>query len=454
LELQRKERFDLYYKIIPLTIYRNLMMRLFTIPPGAESDPANQHIRRNFFANTLHQVTLFFGDSFVAYQTILPVYAATLTQSPILIGLVPAIIDTGWFLPQLFFAPVIERLPRRKPLVLALGVVERLPYLLLAFIALWLPQLEGNAPITIFLALIIWKALAGGFAGLPWQDFVAKVIPAWLRGRFFGIAHFGGKLLGLGAASLTGLILVRLEYPNNYALIFLLGFLMLSLSLVFFALAVEPDTPVAPRQPGGSAAYRAQLLTILKDNPNFRRYLLSRALSYAGSMAIAFIAVYALQRFQLEDAYAAVFTSILFAASTLGLLAWGGLNDRFGPKRVLIGSALLWSLALVVLLLWQTLPAVYLAFALIGLSQPGGIIGDLNMPMEFDAGPRRPTYIGLARTLTSPVILAAPVLAGVVVQSAGFVPMFAIALGFTLSGLALLGWGVRDPRGQRRTDLP
>ena len=100
--------------------------QLLKIPPDAGDDPANRHIRRNFFTNTLHQMAVFLGDSFIAYQTILPVYAATLTRSPVLIGLVPAIIDTGWFLPQLFFAPVVERLPRRKPLVLILGVVERL----------------------------------------------------------------------------------------------------------------------------------------------------------------------------------------------------------------------------------------------------------------------------------------------------------------------------------------
>jgi len=57
---------------------RNPITRLFTIPAGTEDDPANQHIRRNFLTNVLHQVTLFFGDSFVAYQTILPVFAATL----------------------------------------------------------------------------------------------------------------------------------------------------------------------------------------------------------------------------------------------------------------------------------------------------------------------------------------------------------------------------------------
>jgi len=68
------------------------------------------------------------------------------------------------------------------------------------------------------------------------------------------------------------------------------------------------------------------------------------------------------------------------------------------------------------------------------------------MPMEFAKGPRRPTYIGMARTLTSPVLLAAPLLAGVVVQATSYAWMFAVSLVFALGGLALLIWGVTDPR--------
>jgi MFS family permease len=422
------------------------LTKLLTIPENAGSDPAHQHIRRNFLANTLHQTTLFFGESFSASQTILPVFAATLTQSPVLIGLVPAIVDVGWFLPQLFFAPLVERLPRRKPLVLWLGVIERLPMLLIAIMVFNLPNLAGSTPVILFFTFLVWKALAGGFAGLPWQDFIAKVIPSWLRGRFFGTAHFGGKLLGLGAASIAGLILARVPYPNSYGLIFLLAFLMLSLSLVFFALTIEPETTLPERSASRARDYAAGLREILKGDANFRRYLISRVLSYVGMMAAAFIAVYAIQTFRLSDTYAAVFTSILFAASTLGLIGWGVLNDRFGPKWVLVGSAMLWAAALTVLLVWRSLPGIYVSFALVGLSQPGNIIGDLNMPMLFDPGPRRPTYIGLARTLTSPALLAAPILAGTLVQWSGYFPMFLLSLGFALTGIAVLWLGVKDPR--------
>ncbi len=422
------------------------MARLFTIPPGSENDPANPHLRRNFIVNTLDSASFYFGETFAAYQTILPVFAATLTNSPVLIGLVPAINDAGWFLPQLFFAPYLQRISRKLPLVRALALVERLPYFFLILAALWLPKLPGNTAIILFLLLIAWKGLAAGLVGLPWQELIATVIPVWLRGRFFGVSHFLGKLSGLGSAAIAGVILSRLVYPQNYALVFLLSFIGVMVSYFFLILTVEPETLRPPQPEAVKTAFSAQLWSILKEDSNFRRYIYSRALWFLGSMASGFVAVYGIQRFNLPDAYAAIFTSVLVGFSTLGFIIWGALGDRFGHKFVLIGGALLWVGALAILLLVPAQWALYLAFALIGLSQPGNTIGDLNLAMEFDSGPRRPAYIGLVRTLTAPVLLIAPVLAGAVVSWSSYPVMFVFSFGFSVCSLALLLLGVTDPR--------
>jgi len=422
------------------------MARLFTIPPHAADDPANPYIRRNFIVNTLDSVTFYLGETFAAYQTILPVFAATLTSNPILIGLVPAINDAGWFLPQLFFAPYLERISRRLPLVRIMALVERVPYLFLVFAALWLPRLQSGTAITLFLLLIVWKGLAAGMVGLPWQELIATVIPVWLRGRFFGISHFFGKLLGLGSAAIAGMVLSRVAYPNNYALIFLFAFLGVMLSFVFLNLNIEPEVERTPEPAAVKTAFSAQLWGILKEDRNFRRYLVSRSLYYLGGMATAFIAVYGIQHFGLSDAYAAIFTSIMVGFSTIGFVAWGALSDRFGQKFVLAGSALLWIGALALLLFLPVQWGLYLAFALVGLSQPGNMIGDLNMAMEFTSGPRRPSYMGLSRTLTAPMLLTAPVIAGVVVKLSSYAMMFYVSLGFALAALAVLLFAVTDPR--------
>lgn len=81
------------------------MKNFLTIPnPDTLNQEVVKHFKRNFIANIMDAGFWFFGDSFVAAYTIMPVFISTLTNSPILIGLIPALEGAGWFLPQLCLA--------------------------------------------------------------------------------------------------------------------------------------------------------------------------------------------------------------------------------------------------------------------------------------------------------------------------------------------------------------
>ena len=162
--------------------------RFFALPNNTATSPeVVQHFRRNFLVNFGDITMWLFGASFVSVNTILPVYATKLTDSPLVIGLIPALTDAGWFLPQLFMAPYVERLTRKLPTIAWLGALERVPYLVLALAVLWLNTLPHPVAVVIFLVIIAWKSLASGLVAMPWQELIATVIPVSHRGRFFGI---------------------------------------------------------------------------------------------------------------------------------------------------------------------------------------------------------------------------------------------------------------------------
>ena len=73
----------------------------------------------------------FFGMAlgFASFVTVLPLFVSNMTDSPILIGLIPAIHSMGWQLPQLLIADRVARLSRYKPMVLLLTIQERIPFL-------------------------------------------------------------------------------------------------------------------------------------------------------------------------------------------------------------------------------------------------------------------------------------------------------------------------------------
>ncbi len=84
-------------------------------------------LRNNLTANLLDGAFFGFAMGFASFVTILPLFVRSMTGSAILIGLIPAIHNVGWQLPQLFTAGLVARQKRYRPLVLAMTIHERLP---------------------------------------------------------------------------------------------------------------------------------------------------------------------------------------------------------------------------------------------------------------------------------------------------------------------------------------
>jgi MFS family permease len=421
---------------------------MLTLPPGNDPD-IMRHFRRNFFVNGMDMVTWLLGMSFMSISAIMPVYVRHLTDSPLIFGLIPALADFGWFAPQLFLAPYVERLPRKYPWVMVLGAIERVPYLVLPVVVIALDGLPSNVAVLIFMILWMWKAFGSGFVATPWQEMLAKVIPVSNRGRFFGFANLSGQLLGVGGSALAVAILATVSYPYNFALSFAVGALAIWASYGFIALTHEPARPAATHSQRINREYGRRLLAILQRDVNFRTYLFSRWLAYFGGMATGFIAVYAVEQFHLPDSVAAVYTGILYAASVVGYGVGGALGDRLGHRRVMQLAGVMWITALSTMLLVTITQAtwlLYVVFALLGFSNAVGVVSDFNLAMEFGPEAERPTYVGLARTSTGPALLIAPLIGGIIAQSIGYPVMFSTSLLFAACGLYLLTRRVKEPR--------
>jgi MFS family permease len=217
-------------------------------------------------------------------------------------------------------------------------------------------------------------------------------------------------------------------------------------SLIFQGFYIEPAAPRPAAAPQRLPDYLGRLAGILRQNRNFRIYLLSRGAAYLGGMGGGFVAVYAVQRYQLPDSTAAVFAGILSAASMVGFGLWGAVGDRWGYKRVLMLSSPMWLTGLGLLLLNSGPWAFYVVFALLGFSNTGAILSDLTMSIEFGPDTERPTYLGLARSATAPALLLAPLIGGWIAQTWGFPAMFGVSFGLAALGLAIMGLVVREPR--------
>lgn len=431
---------------------RNRILNLFRIRPE-DNVPASvaQHFRHNVIINTLDVSFFFMADSFWNINTIMPVFAATLTDNPFIIGLMPAIANAGWFLPQMFIASRVSHTQKILPLSIRLGAFERLPYLFFAVLALAIPHIGKSTAVILLILLMSWRGIASGMSALPWQEVMARVIPLSHRARFFGFSRVFGQGAGILGSILSGLILANLSYPHNYALGFGIAVILLWLSFAFYAQNREPEPeqlklpPSNPNlsKPKKSVIDFSMFGRILKNDGNFRIYLFARSISFIGNMASAFIAVYAIQTFQLQDEQAAIFTGIILASGILGYAIWGAVGDHIGPKNMMVLSFICWFAALLVAIFSKSIWFYYLVFALFGLYQSGIGVGDSMLIMELGEESLRPTYLGMGRTLTGSFLLLAPVLAGLLVAQYDYIVMFIVSA-FFIAVATLLMSRVKD----------
>lgn len=408
-----------------------------------------KHLKYNLTVNLLDGGFFGLGWGFGSFGTIIPLFVAQMTDSALLIGLIPAVHAVGWQLPQLFMANAVSRLRRYKPMVMLITIHERLPYLGLALVAFFLARLGVKAALGLTFALLVWQSLGAGFTANAWQSLIAKIIPSDWRGSFFGLqAAVANILLGSAAIS-AGYLLDRLDAPFDYSLCFLLTAAAMGLSMVFLGLTREPEDTEKVIPERRASTWQGGL-EILRRDRNFRAFLAVRLLSNFATMGFAFYILYGLQRFQMDEITAGFLTAALTVSQTVANVAMGWLGDRFGHRAMLIAGS--FAATLSALLAWgaQSIAWLYPVFILAGLANVAYWTIGMAITVEFGDEATRPTYIGLSNTLAAPFTILAPLLGGLIADRFGFQTTFmASAVGGLVIAAMLFGL-VRDPQPRRK----
>jgi MFS family permease len=111
--------------------------------------------RRNLTLLILDGATFAFAISLLSETTIVPAFVQGLSNSAVLVGLVGALYALGHYLPQLIGAHLVQGRPRRKPVVLAIVIAERVGILAIALVA----QMTGAFPVELVLPLFFLAGL-------------------------------------------------------------------------------------------------------------------------------------------------------------------------------------------------------------------------------------------------------------------------------------------------------
>ncbi len=434
-------------------LLRRLLQLDKPVPPRSEAEVTaerDRNFRWNFAVNMVDVSTFWVGLSFISAATIVPLYVSKLTDSALAIGLIAVIARGSWFLPQIFTSNFVERLPRKKAMIVNLGFfTERLPMWVIVLspvLALWNPTLA----LLVFFIGYAWHGFGAGIVATSWQELIARCFRVERRGRFMGTSFFVGSLTGAIGAALSVILLANLPFPKNFFYSFLIAAVAVFVSWFFLAMTREPVEPVtAPRK--SNRQFWHDLPKIVRQDDNYRRFLISRLLLALSGMGIGFVTVAAVRRWAVADGTVGGFTTAFLLGQMIGNLALGFLADRVGHKRSLEVGALAGFLAFGLAWLAPDAEYYFLVFFLLGITEGAIIVSGMLVVMEFSPPEKRPTYAGLTNTSVGIISIIGP-LFGAWLAISGYNWLFAISAVTSLLALVLLHWWVQEPRFAGRVE--
>ena len=274
-----------------------------------------------------------FGDRVVDVKTVLPWLLGALGAPTLLVGLLVPVRESGSLLPQIFIGGFVRRRPLRKPVWITGSLLQCAAAAGIGVVA---ATLDGAVAGWLMLGCLAVFALARGLNSVSSKDLKGKTIPKGRRGRLGGIAASVSGTLAVGIGLFMSLKGRQLDSPWFYGgLLVAAGGMWLLAVLVFSWLKEYPG-----ETEGGGNAWREALanLRLLRQDREFRRFVVTRSLLLASALAAPFYVVLAREH---DGASARTLGTFIVAgglAASLSAPFWGIMADR-SSRRVMITAA-------------------------------------------------------------------------------------------------------------------
>jgi MFS family permease len=344
-------------------------------------------------------------------------FALLLGASDFELGVIGALPFVGQSF-QFVGAYLEERLGKRRRLVTLTAGVSRSLWALFAV----LPFLGGlgAARLPIFLLVLAISQALVGIAGNAWTSWMSDLVPPRQRGRYFGVRNTIASVTAMVSTWLAGRALDYYRGANNqaigYALIF--GLAVVSAIAGMIVLSRQPEPPL-PRR---TRLRPVELFSAPMRHPRFRSLILTATgWSIATGIGAPFFNAYGIQSLKLSFATLALFGVATSAITLITQPYIGRLQDRYGDRRVLIGSVVG-----VILLPWgwvlstpTFLLPLWMTSILSGFFWPGITQGLLNLVMDRAPAEGRGAYVAAFGAVTGVGTFVASLLGGLIASGLG-----------------------------------
>ena len=409
----------------------------------------SKYYNHNFFAFLWHGIFLYVANAFTQITTVQASLIFLITGSSFLSGLLFSANRIGSIMPQLFFVSWVEKSHIKKPFLIAAVLIRGSAMLAMAAILYLSTNIKSESSILLIFIIMLVFFFAGGMGDISYFAIFSKTIDPRKRGKNFGYRFFFGGILGLGAGYLTKQILSgHIPFPNNYALLYLLSGVALFIAFTGFSSLKElPDKGKTTQ----SIWYNH--FKIMKDNPNFLRFIIVEILLSSIIVLLPLYVIYAKQELDLSLSLIGFFVSAQIVGEIVAGPLWGKLGDRLNFRLVLF---IIGTLSTVTPLLALYLPLLnpYLfvvVFFFIGMTFKGLSIGISNYLLEIAPKESVPSYVAVKNIMQLPTIMY-PVLGGILVNYISYSALF-ISVSIILASGTLLSSRLFCGRSEYKSQL-
>ncbi len=233
---------------------------------------------------------------------------------------------------QVFASYYIETTGRRRSLFMIAGFIHRPLWIPLALIPLFIGNEHNSLRIWLVTILIGISSAANSIIAIAFNSWMGSLVPAEIKGRFFGKRAMIYTITGLIAALVTGKFLDMVPGFPGYAAVFTAAAIFGAADIFLFFWIKEPQMEL----PKIRIPFHKLIVKPFKDK-NYVKYMIFVSLWY---FSVNFAGPF-FNRYMLEELHLSFFIMITFTQVTssfttiISIRIWGKLADKYGSKPVM-----------------------------------------------------------------------------------------------------------------------
>ncbi|NCB01115.1 MAG: MFS transporter [Spirochaetia bacterium] len=377
--------------------------------------------KRNYIAFLIHALFLALTMSFIDVNTVIPNMMGEMGAKSIHLGILSSIMVGGTSVMQLLFAILIIPLKKKKPALL-IAIYIRVGALLLLGLFLFFNISGESWVIWTLLFIMAMFSFGGAFANISYTDILGRAIQTEKRKEFLMRKQLISSIGVIVSALSVKIILTSLNYPKNYAFLFISGSFILLLATIGFWMIEEPINTSVQKEP---ISKRFRLLyKAVKEDRNVRKYLLFINTSGVILSTIPFLILFGRTQFTIDGSVIGTFLLVQMGGGLLTNISLHTFYKREEYRPLLYLFIIIASTTPIIALLCSSSSTAYMiTFIFSGAAIELYKIVTPGILLEISTDENRTLYTGLAGA-GSIMNIIYPIIAGLLITLIGYYIVF------------------------------